>query len=159
MWQKLESLISTILMLVMVAVGSLQILVRYIPSEMFDFFWTEELSRLLLVWFTFWGALVLQRTNDHISLPVFVEMLPEAFQLPIQLLVDAIVVIALAFLAWYGWIAAQLTIAQQTVGLGVSLAVFAYPVPIAAIVMIGSTLYGMLRRLKGRPIESAVTGL
>ena len=159
MWQKVESIISTVLMLIMVAVGSLQVIVRYMPSEVLDFFWTEELSRLLLVWLTFWAATVLQRTNDHISLPVFVEMLPSAFQLPIHLLVDMIVVIALAFLGWYGWTAAQLTLAQQTIGLGVSLAVFAYPVPIAAVLMIGCTLYGMSRRIRGRPIESAVTGL
>src|SRR6185369_4466103 len=124
--------------------------------ESIDLYWTEEASRLLLVWLTFWGATVLQRTNDHMVLSVFVDALPEAVRQVILILVDVVVVLALGFLAWYGWTAAQLTLAQQTIGLGVSLAVFAFPLPLAAGVMLAYTLYGSWRRLRGRPIPSSL---
>ena len=149
-----EDACSAILLLIMVAVGTLQILVRYLPSETLDFFWTEELARLLLVWLTFWGAAVVQRGGDHISMAVFADMLPAAWQRPLHLLSDAVIVVALAFLAWYGWTAAVSMTAQQTVGLGVTLAVLAYPVPICSALMIGYTLNVMRRRIRGRPLES-----
>ena len=155
MWRTVEDACSAILLLVMVAVGTLQILVRYVPSHLFDFFWTEELARLLLVWLIFWGATVVQRGGDHISMSVFADMLPAAWQRPLHLLSDAVIVGALAFLAWQGWMAAQLIVGQQTVWLGVTLAIFAYPVPICSALMIGYTLNGMWRRIRRRPLGSA----
>jgi len=154
-WRIIEDGCSALLLLVMVGVGTLQILVRYVPSDMFDFFWTEELARLLLVWLTFWGATVLQRGGDHISMSIFADMLPGAWQRPLHLLSDVIIVAVLSFLAWYGWTAAQLMLVQQTVGLGITLAVFAFPVSICSLVMIGYTLHVMWRRIRGRSLERA----
>ena len=156
-WRKIEQAFSAFLLLSMVAVSSLQILVRYFPSEILDFFWTEELSRLLLVWLTFWGATVVQRSGDHISLAVFADVLPRNWQPPLHLLSEAAIVVALAFLAWYGWDGAQLILVQQTVGLGVTLAVFAYSVPICSVLMIGYTLNIMWRRIQGKSLESTTS--
>ena len=159
MWRKIEQAFSAFLLLTMVAVSSLQILARYFPSDIFDFFWTEELSRLLLVWLTFWGATVVQRSGDHISLAVVADVLPHSWQPPLHLLSEAAIVVALAFLAWYGWDAAQMILVQQTVGLGVTLAVFAYSVPLCSVLMIGYTLSTMGRRIQGKSLESATSDL
>lgn len=156
MWTAIERVCSAVFLLIMVSVSSLQILVRHVPSDVFDFFWTEEFSRLLLVWFTFWGATVLQRSSDHISLSIFADVLPQAWQRLLHLLSDVLVIVVLTYLAWYGGAAAQLILDQQTVGLGITLAVFAYSVPVCSILMIFYTLNVMWRRIRGKPLEAAV---
>jgi TRAP-type C4-dicarboxylate transport system permease small subunit len=155
-FQKIEAVLSTLLLLVMVAISALQVLVRYVPPESVDLFWTEEASRLLLIWLTFWGAAVLQRTNDHMALSVVADALPRAARAVILVIVDIIVVITLGILAWYGFQAASVSLMQQTIGLGVSLAVFAFAVPISACAMLLFTIYGLWRRLRGNPIASVV---
>ena len=157
MWSKIEQAVSAFLLLAMVSVSSLQILVRYFPSEILDFFWTEELSRLLLVWLTFWGATAVQRSGDHISLAVVADVLPRDWQPFLHLLSETAIVVALAFLAWYGWEAAQLILVQQTVGLGVTIAVFAFSVPVCSVLMIGYTLNMIWRRIQGKSLESATS--
>ena len=157
MWSKIEQAVSAFLLLTMVSVSSLQILVRYFPSEILDFFWTEELSRLLLVWLTFWGATAVQRSGDHISLAVVADVLPRDWQPSLHLLSETAIVVALAFLAWYGWEAAQLILVQQTVGLGVTIAVFAFSVPVCSVLMIGYTLNMIWRRIQGKSLESATS--
>lgn len=158
MWQKIEAVLSTALLLLMVTIGALQVLVRYAPPDSVDLFWTEEASRLLLVWLTFWGAAVLQRTNDHMTLSVLADALPARARAAILILVDVVVIVALGWLAWYGFIAARLSLGQETIGLGVSLAVFAFAVPLSAGAMLAFTLYGLWRRLQGRPIASLEGG-
>ena len=157
MWSKIEQAVSAFLLLAMVSVSSLQILVRYFPSEILDFFWTEELSRLLLVWLTFWGATAVQRSGDHISLAVVADVLPRDWQPFLHLLSETAIVVALAFLAWYGWEAAQLILVQQTVGLGVTIAVFAFSVPVCSVLMIGYTLNMIWRRIQGKSLESTTS--
>lgn len=150
LWDRVEGIGSVVLIWTMVVVGALQILVRYIPSQLFDFFWTEELSRMLLVWLTFWGAASLQRIGEHIALTALAERLPGAAQVVIQFLVDTVTLVVLGLVLWYGLVSALATIGQQTVGLGVTLAVFAFPVPVCAALMIGYTLYRGWLRLTGR---------
>lgn len=157
MGRKFENAISAILILMMVAVAILQVVARYGLTGVLELFWTEEFARLLLVWLTFWGATVVQRSADHIAVPIIYDILPNAVKLPIRLLGDIVVLVVLGCLGWYGWTAAQLSLDQQTIVLGVTIAVFAYPVPICAALMIGYTLYGMWRRIQGRPLESETT--
>ena len=150
MWRIVEESCSAILLLIMVTAGTLQVLGRYVPFEVFDLYWTEEFTRLLLVWLTFWGATMVQRGGGHISLSVFADLLPRAWQRPLHLLSDGLIIVVLAFLAWQGWTAARLIVDQQTVGLGVSLAVFAYSVPLCSVLMICHTLFVGWRRIRAR---------
>ena len=152
MWRIVEDSCSAILLLIMVTVGTLQVLARYVSFEVFDLYWTEEFARLLLVWLTFWGATMVQRGGDHISLSVVADLLPDAWQRPLHLLSDGLIIVVLAFLAWQGWTAARLIVDQQTVGLGVSLAVFAYSVPFCSVLMICHTLFVGWRRIGARSL-------
>ena len=154
MWRVVEDSCSAILLLIMVTAGTLQVVGRYVPFEVFDLYWTEEFTRLLLVWLTFWGASMVQRGGGHISLSVFADLLPGGWQRFLHLLSDGLIIAVLAFLAWQGWTAARLIVDQQTVGLGVSLAVFAYSVPFCSVLMICHTLFVGWRRIQGRPLTA-----
>lgn len=151
MWRIVEDSCSVILLLIMVTVGTLQVLARYVSFEVIDLYWTEEFARLLLVWLTFWGATMVQRGGDHVSLSVLADLLPSGWQRPLHLLSDGLIIVVLVFLAWQGWTAARLIVDQQTVGLGVSLAVFAYSVPLCSVLMISHTLFAGWRRIRGQP--------
>ena len=106
-----------------------------------------------MVWLAFWGAVAVQRSASHISVSAAADLMPRSWQLPLHLASDLVVAAALCLLAWYGWVGAWLSLDQQTVGLGVTLAIFAFAVPVCSALMLLCTLDVMRRRLTGSPLD------
>lgn len=153
-WRLVEHAVGLFCMLGMLYAAAIQVLVRYALADHLELPWTEEFSRLLLVWAAMWGAAVLQRSDDHISMTVVFDWLPPRGQLAVRLLGDLVALAVLGVIAWYGWQTAQRQLIMSTVSLGLPISVFIVPVPLAATLMIAHTLVVIARRLRGRPVDA-----
>jgi TRAP-type C4-dicarboxylate transport system permease small subunit len=151
-WRLVEHAVGLFCMLGMLYASSVQVLTRYALSDHVDLPWTEEFSRMLLVWAAMWGAAILQRSDDHISMTVVFDWFSPRAQLALRLLGDVVALVVLGVVAWYGWQTALRQLVMSTVSLGLPISVFIAPVPVAATLMIAHTLVIMSRRLRGLPV-------
>ncbi|MBM3489725.1 MAG: TRAP transporter small permease [Alphaproteobacteria bacterium] len=150
-WAAFETYVSLFLMLCMLMSSVAQVLVRYLFSDLVDLPWTEEFGRLALIWAGFWGGAALQRADDHISMTVVFDLLPERAKLAVRLFGDIVTLAVLAPIVWLGWESARNLDIMHAISLGLPLSVFAYPVPVAGALMVLHTVALMVRRLTGRP--------
>ena len=65
--------------------------------------WSEEVSRLLMVWVAFLGIAIGVRERVHIAVGVFVNRLPEAVQVWVQRLIYALLFAFGLYLLVQGW--------------------------------------------------------
>jgi TRAP-type C4-dicarboxylate transport system permease small subunit len=75
--------------------------------------WPEPIAILLMVVFTFIGAAAAYRANAHIAVSMFTERLPPRLEALAAVLVDALMVLVCAFVAWYGGRLALQTMGQS----------------------------------------------
>lgn len=153
-WRLVEHAIGLFCMLGMLYASAVQVLSRYALADHVDLPWTEEFSRMLLVWAAMWGAAILQRSDDHISMSVVFDWFPARGQLVLRLLGDVVALAVLGVVAWYGWQTAIRQLVMSTVSLGLPISVFIAPVPVAATLMIVHTLVIMSGRLRGLPASA-----
>jgi TRAP-type C4-dicarboxylate transport system permease small subunit len=151
-WRLVEHAVGLFCMLGMLYAAAVQVLVRYALADYVDLPWTEEFSRLLLVWAAMWGAAILQRSDDHISMTVVFDWLPPRGQLALRLAGDVVALAVLGVVAWFGWLTAVRQLVMSTVSLGLPISVFIAPVPLAATLMIVHGLVIIARRLRGLPV-------
>ena len=153
-WRPLEDCVSLFLMLTMLAASLTQVAARYLLSDYLSVPWTEELSRLAMVWAAFWGAAMLQRSDDHITMGVLHDLMSPAVQRVMRLFADLVVIAVMLPMAWFGWRNAQGLMMMSTVALGLPLAVFAYAIPVSGALMILHSLVLIWRRLRGEAVAS-----
>lgn len=88
-------------MAVMTLIVTMQVLTRKVFN--FVFFWSEEITLLLLIWFSFLGIAIGFRDRLHLAMDSFTKLLPPMFD---RLLDKLIAFSTLAFgcyLVIYGW--------------------------------------------------------
>jgi TRAP-type C4-dicarboxylate transport system permease small subunit len=149
-WSVVETYVSLFLMLCMLAASALQVFVRYLFADTIDLPWTEEFGRLAMIWAGFWGAAALQRADDHISMTVLFDLLPDAAKQGVRILGDLVTLAVLVPVVWLGWESARSLDIMHAISLGVPLSAFAYPVPVAGGLMMLHTAALIVRRLTGR---------
>ena len=153
-WLLVEDLVGYLLFMGTFVASTVQIVIRYGLSDVISASWTEEFSRLVLVWLALWGAAAVQRTDDHIHMTVVFDLLPPKARRWVRVLGDVIILAALAPVVWYGWQSARSLDIMYTIALGVPLSVFAYPVPVGGALMMLHTLRLIVLRVQDRPIAS-----
>lgn len=153
-WTYVESLLGLLCMLGMLYASAAQVIVRYGLSDVVELPWTEEFSRLLLVWAAMWGAAIVQRTDSHIAMTVVYDWLPAPLKRAVLLASDLVSLAVLCVIAWYGWVAVKRQLGMSTVSLGMPISVFILPVALAATIMIVHTLVLMARRLRDVPAST-----
>lgn len=154
-WRDVENVLGLFFVLGMLYASASQVIVRYGLSEVIDIPWTEEFSRLLLVWTALWGAAIVQRDGDHIAMSVLYDFLPVPLQRAVLILGDLVALSVLGVIAWYGWTTAQRQMGMSTVSLGVPIAVFILPVALGGTIMFVHTLVLMGRHLRGRAVPAS----
>lgn len=154
LWTLVEMGVTFFLMMGMLYVAATQVIVRYWLSDYLTLPWTEELSRLLLVWAAFWGAAVLQRSDDHIKVTLLSALLSPRAQLVVRLFGDLVALVLLTVVVWHGWGVARSLLEVSTITLGTPVAAFAYSVPVCCAMMIVSTIRLMRWRIQSKPIQS-----
>ncbi|MBI3965857.1 MAG: TRAP transporter small permease [Chloroflexi bacterium] len=154
-WSFVENAIGLGLMLGMLYAASAQVVIRYALADLITIPWTEEFSRLLLVWGAFWGAMMVQRSDDHLNVPIVFNLFPPRVQLAVRLLGDLAILAFLMVIVWYGWQAARLQLGSG-ISLDLPVALFGYSVPVCGAGMMLYTIGLMIRRVRRQPIESVL---
>lgn len=88
----LDRVLDTLMILLLVGIVSLVLL--QISQRYFSLFptpWTEEMSRYLFVYLTFFGSAYLIKEKGHIAVDVVMEQLPRKLQLAVYVLVQAVI--------------------------------------------------------------------
>jgi TRAP-type C4-dicarboxylate transport system permease small subunit len=65
--------------------------------------WPEPIAILFMMVFTFIGAAAAYRANAHIAVTMFTDRLPESVAHACAWMVDGLMLLACAFVAWYGF--------------------------------------------------------
>lgn len=64
--------------------------------------WPEPIAILLMMVFTFLGAAAAYRAGGHIAVTMLTDRLPRPAQRVLERVVDALMLVVCAFVAWYG---------------------------------------------------------
>jgi TRAP-type C4-dicarboxylate transport system permease small subunit len=132
------------LMLVMVGVGFLQVVGRYLVVLDWQLGWTEEVSRLTLVWTTFLGAAVLQRHGTQIRLTLVSRALGPTGRLVLRVVQDVVMIGFLAVLAYESVDVVQAGMGQVTPGLQAPAAIFSASLLVSALAMLAYTVVDVI---------------
>ena len=75
---ELPIVVGSVLMLGIAASVFAQVIARYVFNS--GLAWSDEISRFMMMWGTFLGAAALIRLNEHITVDVFMSMMPRKIQ-------------------------------------------------------------------------------
>lgn len=91
----------TVLMVGMAVIVLLGVFYRYVIQRALP--WYDEIAEYLLVWLTFFGAILSAHRHAHIGFETLVEYLPAAPQRIVALIGEAVLLLIQVALFIYGW--------------------------------------------------------
>jgi len=120
---------------------------------------TDELSRLLFVWLTFLGAVVVLRQGGHLGFDLVTTALPKAGQRVCRVVSDLLILVCCAVFLWGAWAQTMLNMANRAPVSGVPLG-WTYAAAVVAGVGLGLlTLADLIAALAGKePPERQMEG-
>lgn len=150
----LEDLILITLMLIMTAATIIQVLVRFLLSDLFVVAWTEELALLCMVWLAFFSAAVVAREYGHIAFDMITGAVPARARRVMLICGESITICVLMPIAWFGFQDARFLDILMTVSLGLPLAAFGYVVPVIVPLTIVFSAIHLVMHLRGQDVEA-----
>lgn len=99
---RFEDLLGIALFAALIAVVLAQVVVRFLLYEWLQIAWADEIGRALLVWISFWGAVIVQRENGHIAVDLLYSRMAYGAQRLLRVVADVLVAAFLLLLAWLG---------------------------------------------------------
>jgi TRAP-type transport system small permease protein len=103
---------------------------RYIINDPIS--WTEQVSRILFVWVTFLGAAVLYREKSHITIDMFLEMIPQPLKSAVVWMIEFGMLLFIVVLFFYGLKLSLDTMSQTYGALDITPASFYFAAPVSA---------------------------
>lgn len=92
----LDILVASIALMVLIALTFLGVIMRYVVGHPFT--WLEEVQLFCMIWIVFAAGGAAFRTKNHVAIEMVVEMFPEKAQKIIGYIIDAVVVLVIAYL-------------------------------------------------------------
>ena len=86
--------------LIMTLVVAVQVFYRYALNH--SLFWSEELSRYLLVWLSFLGASVAYYRRAHPGIDIVVAMLPGRWKQSVSIFIHFVSLALFGIMVWFG---------------------------------------------------------
>ena len=124
------------------AVSGLAAMVLIVTTQVFTrkifhfvFFWSEEITLLLLIWFSFLGMAIGFRDKLHIAMDAFTKRLPVWFNRVLDVVIPLCNLAYGAFLVLYGWEFTVLMSANTMAATGWSSGVMYVIMPITGIMI------------------------
>ncbi len=102
--KKLQNILSFLIFLVMLGMVfsvSWQIFTRFVIHQ--PNIWTEEATRIFLIYITFLGAGLAMMRGDNVRVTVIADRLPPNFQAILSLLMNLFSIVFLLFVVWYSF--------------------------------------------------------
>jgi len=100
--RKLEDAIGIALFTAMVVVVLAQVFVRFLLYRWVQIAWADEIGRALLVWSSFWGAVLVTRESRHITVDLVYDCFAPPVQCALRVLGDLVVGGFLLLVVWKG---------------------------------------------------------
>src|SRR5215831_14654130 len=100
--RKLEDVIGIALFTAMLVVVLAQVFVRFLLYRWLQIAWADEIGRALLVWSSFWGAVLVTRESHHITVDLLYDRLPAAQQWIVRIVADVVIGVFLVIVLWKG---------------------------------------------------------
>lgn len=126
--EKILSYIVAVLLVLMSGTVFGNVIFRYFLDV--SLAWYEEVSRFLLIWIVFLGAVLAYIKNDHLGIDVLLLVLPPRARKLVVLLSDLLVMAALAIMFQGGWAMTKDSLASGWVAASV-------PIPYGYVYMVG----------------------
>jgi TRAP-type C4-dicarboxylate transport system permease small subunit len=117
-FRRLVDLVETwaaLLLVLMVLLVSLGVFYRYVLNASLS--WYDEFASFLLVWLTFYGAVVASYRRRHIGFEIVVEKLMPSTRKVVELIAESCVLGFQAVLFYHGWLLTQKMGDETTVSL------------------------------------------
>jgi TRAP-type transport system small permease protein len=152
MKEKLDWLVDSlmgVLVLGMTVVVSIAVFYRYVLDHPLS--WTEEITRMFIVWLSFLGAYAAMRENKHIGFDLLVSKFSPRFKILTELAGQILIGIFLLVVTWQGFIFSyeflEVTMPYTDIPIGwCYYSVF----PVTGILMVTQTVISIIRTLKHR---------
>ncbi|WP_082733868.1 TRAP transporter small permease [Polycladidibacter hongkongensis] len=97
--------------------------------------WSEEVMGLLTVWIVMLGAIAAERDGENLSIPIFTDMMPTVMRRLVEVLIKALSLVALVFIAYLAWKLAEKTTYKITQILRISFWWIDIPVAVGSLGM------------------------
>ncbi len=133
-WRHLEELIGSFLLVLLLAVGTMQVGGRYMLNSPLG--WTDELSRYIFVWLSIIGASMALREREHFALEVLVDMAPRRLGVAARMFGALAVTGVLLLLVYFGWVWTRTRAGILTPALEIPVSVPYSAIPIGAALMV-----------------------
>jgi TRAP-type C4-dicarboxylate transport system permease small subunit len=124
----------------MVVVTTLQIIFRVFFTALT---WSEELSRYLLVWGTFFGATMAYKRGAHITITFVVEALKPKVKKIFSILSYLLSIVFFAVVIYYGWQMIKMQVFQISPALSLPMRHVYLSIPVSLLIMIIHALAGI----------------
>jgi TRAP-type C4-dicarboxylate transport system permease small subunit len=131
--EKILSVILAILLAAMVLIFCYQVFLRYVLHGANA--WSEDLTRYLFVYTVLLGAGIATRKASHLTVDMFIDLLPKRVKAGIQIIFCGLIYFFLFFLFTEGMSLVQNTMKSISASLRVPMAYFYLAIPIGAVLM------------------------
>ncbi|MFV0359595.1 TRAP transporter small permease [Tropicimonas sp.] len=124
----------------MVLATAYSVFMRYVAGA--PVHWMEEISGICMIWIVMVGAIIAERDDSNLSIPLFVDMLRPRGRALVNLMVGIVSIVLLIYIAWLGYVLASKVAFKLTGVLKISWYWIDIAVPVGAI---GMAAYTALR--------------
>ena len=138
----IDAIVAVLIALMVLDVG-IGVVFRYLLNNPLS--WTEELARYLMIWAAALAIAAAVFRREHIGFTLLIDMVPPTARRVFILVFDLIILIFFAVLFIFGLKFFITGLAQNTMSLGVTMAVAYAAVPVAASIAIVQTLFLAIR--------------
>jgi TRAP-type C4-dicarboxylate transport system permease small subunit len=102
---RLTDWLAALPLLVLLTIFNLAVVMRYFLDQPLQ--WTEEIAGLLMIWIVMLGGIAAERDNQHLAIPVLVELLSPKATAAVNLVVS---VFSAAFLLYVSYVGLKLAL-------------------------------------------------
>ena len=132
----------------MIVVTLAQVVFRYVISAPLP--WSEELARYCFVWIVFLGGAVGLSRGIHLGVDLFVNLLPERFQVGIEILSNVLIACFAASVVLASYPVINMNMLQRSPALGVQMSWIYIAIPISMGLIFLICLERTIAILRGR---------
>lgn len=140
---RLTKSVAVILASVLTMVVLAQVFFRKVLNSSLQ--WSDELSVVLMIWLVFIGAAIVMRNWEHISISIFVNLLPIRSRRYLIVFAKIATIAFLALLFYYGVSVFNATFHANILSLGLSTKWAKLAVPVGGVLMLVFAVYAAAR--------------
>lgn len=131
---KVQDVLAIAMLIVLCVVVFLQVFFRYALNS--PLAWSEELARFMFIWLVYVGAAIVLRTDSHMSLDYFINLMPEKFRVVVDILGKIIVSMFLVLGIRESFTIIRITMPQLSPSLDIPMGLIYLALPVSFVLML-----------------------